>query len=862
MKGRDIMKNITSASEYILFFQDIDSEMISLVGGKGVHLGGMMRAGFPVPQGFCLTTKVYDEFAAGLELDGLDGEEARRKLAGRHLPAVCPEKMQEVLGRFPENTFFSVRSSATAEDLSYASFAGQQNTYLNVGIGDLAEAIRNCFLSLYTDRAVAYRRQKGILAPGMAVVVQQMVYSEASGVMFSADPVSGRRTLLVIDAAFGLGEAVVSGLVSPDHIEYDKIRNTVTKENIACKEFAICPAAGGGTWRKELNSRETVLSVGQIHELALLGKRLEEHYGCPQDVEWAIEEGIIYCLQARAITSLYPAPVFTDGKFHFLHNLGCHQMYTKAMPMMALDCLMGSINPGEPDLLKYKQSYIYEVGQHCFVDISQMFRFKFMRDALMKRMLRVTDPLAASAIRELLERKPRLSRPSLKLTGLFIKSGRSRRLRHKEPKALASGTKRRMEAWSDAVIETFRDAKAEPEAMRILFQNVRVSDIVADPYKPMLSTGVRALRRLQSIEDKMGCRGRWTKDLQVGNEGNIVTEMGLHLGDLADFVAADARLRELLSAGGERLNETLLAREDAFGESYREFMQLYGFRCAGELDISQARWEENPDPLIAQILAMARNKEHGSHRVEYKEKNEKAVQAGQDMLHAVKGKLGIREAEKVRRCLAQFQNLYPMREHFKYYWMRNFGEARRLLLRLGAEMVQRGQLEKNTDIMHLHMMEVYQALESGDDLRLLVSQRKLEFERVSCLPPPRILTSEGEVLMGGLAAEGLPENALAGVGVSAGIAEGIAKVVLDPKDAVVEKGEILVAPFTDPGWTPLFVDAAAVVTEIGGMLTHGAVVAREYGIPGVVGVTDATKRIKTGQSIRVNGTYGYVEVEE
>lgn len=147
-------------------------------------------------------------------------------------------------------------------------------------------------------------------------------------------------------------------------------------------------------------------------------------------------------------------------------------------------------------------------------------------------------------------------------------------------------------------------------------------------------------------------------------------------------------------------------------------------------------------------------------------------------------------------------------------------------------------------------------------LRLLVSQRKLEFERVSCLPPPRILTSEGEVLMGGLAAEGLPENALAGVGVSAGIAEGIAKVVLDPKDAVVEKGEILVAPFTDPGWTPLFVDAAAVVTEIGGMLTHGAVVAREYGIPGVVGVTDATKRIKTGQRIRVNGTSGYVEVEE
>lgn len=852
----------TSASEYILFFQDIDSEMISLVGGKGVHLGGMMRAGFPVPRGFCLTTKVYDEFAAGLELDGLDGEEARKKLAGRHLSAACLEKMQEVLGQFSENTFFSVRSSATAEDLSYASFAGQQDTYLNVGIGDLAEAVKNCFISLYTDRAVSYRRQNEIFAPGMAVVVQQMVCSEASGVMFSADPVSGRRTLLVIDAVFGLGEAVVSGLVSPDHIEYDKIRNTVTKENIACKDFAICPAAGGGTWRKELKSREAVLSARQIHELASLGKRLEEQYGCPQDVEWAIEEGKIYCLQARAITSLYPAPVFTDGKFHFLHNLGCHQMYTKAMPMMALDCLMGAINPGEPDLLKYKQSFIYEVGQHCFVDISQMFRLKFMRDALMERMLPVTDPLAVSAVRELLERKPGLSRPSLKLTGLLIKSDKSRHMHHKEPKALASETRRRMETWSRAVIEAFRNAKTESEAMRTLFRNVRVSDIIADPYKPMMHTGVHALRSLERIEDKMGCRGRWTKELQVGNEGNIVTEMGLHMGDLADFVAADACLRELLSAGGERLNETLLAREDAFGKSYREFMRLYGFRCAGELDISQPRWEEDPTPLIAQILTMARNKEQGSHRVEYKEKNEKAVRAGQDMLRTVKGKLGIREAEKVSRCLAQFQNLYPMREHFKYYWMRNFGEARRLLLRLGVEMARKGQLEKNTDIMHLHMMEVYQALESGDDLRLLVSQRKLEFERVSRMTPPRIITSEGEVLMGGLSGEGLPENALAGAGVSPGIAEGVAKVVIDPKDAVMEKGEILIAPFSDPGWTPLFVDAAAVVMEIGGMLTHGAVVAREYGIPCVVGVMDATKKIRTGQKVRVDGTSGYVEVKE
>ena len=301
----------------IVFFHEIDKTMLPLVGGKGANLGEMTRAGFPVPKGFCLTTEVYEAFAAGLQLEGLTGEKARSILEKRGLPARCEAQIQHALKQFPNGTLFSVRSSATAEDLPYASFAGQQDTFLNVAAKDVAKAVKNCFVSLYTDRAVSYRRQNGIEKPSMSVVIQEMVASDSSGVMFTADPVTGNRTKLVIDAVFGLGEAIVSGLVSPDRIVYDRKSQSTLSEEIAKKEFAIRPLPGGETRREEIQSEEPVLTEMQIRKLVILGEALEDHYGHPQDVEWAFQDGRLYLLQTRAITSLYPVPEFQDSKFHF-----------------------------------------------------------------------------------------------------------------------------------------------------------------------------------------------------------------------------------------------------------------------------------------------------------------------------------------------------------------------------------------------------------------------------------------------------------------------------------------------------------------------------------------------------------------
>ena len=844
----------------ILFFEEIDKTMVSRVGGKGANLGEMTGAGFPVPKGFCLTTEIYDAFAEGLSLEGLAGEEARSLLRQRNLPENCRTPLEEALKRFPEGTLFSVRSSATAEDLPYASFAGQQDTYLNVRKEDIPEAVKDCFVSLYTDRAVSYRKQNGIGRPGISVVIQEMVPSDSSGVMFTADPVSGNRTKLVIDAVFGLGEAIVSGLVSPDHIVWDRKKGRIVTRQTARKEFAILPLPEGGTRRKELQTEEPVLSDEQVRELAELGIALEKHYGMPQDVEWAVRDGKIFILQTRAITSLYPVPETEDGRFHFFFNLGYQQMYTKAMPVMALDCLCGAVNIKKEELQAFRPTFARPVGGHLFVDYSMIMWIRPLRGLFLKRLMKAMDPLVESAVEELLERHPKLPHPDPALPAAFWKVLRAfrRAMQSKDPAGTASEMLETLKNRSDRAIEAIRAEKPGPEALPVLFRSCLAIETLTDTFAPTVVTGALALKRLEKMEEKMNCPGKWTRDIQVGNEGSIATEMNLLLGDLADLAAGDPDLQALLQEDGADLQKKLIERQDAFGEAYRAFMEQFGFRCAGELDISQPRWQEDPKPLISQILNMAKGKEPGSHRREYGEKNQRAREQGEELIRAVREKLGERSAGKARIQLERYRAYFPKREHFKYYWMRTFGEVRALLLEIGEILAEKGQIENREDIMHLHMMNVYCGLSSGEDLRPLAEQNRIEFVRVARLTPPRILTGEGEVLMGRISRKELPEGALAGMGVSPGCAEGIARVITDPSEAALEKGEILVAPFTDPGWTPLFADAAAVVTEIGGTLTHGAVVAREYGIPGVVGVTDATKIIWTGRKIRVDGTEGFV----
>ena len=353
------MKNNESL---ILSFVDIRAADIALVGGKGANLGEMAHAGFPIPAGFCLTTTAFQRFmAASPEMERLYtlldtvtagdvetvrrvGQRVRQELLQIPIPAEVIDSVRTSWQEIGVEDAYAVRSSATAEDLPDASFAGQQDTYLNIiGEAALLDAVRRCWVSLFTDRAILYRSQNNFphREVQLSVVIQKMVMSEISGILFTADPLTGHRHTLTIDASFGLGEALVSGLVSPDSYRVDKRTRTILNRQITDKRIAIFPEKNGGTRQEALSpaqQKQTVLTDDQILSLTEMGCQVETHYGAPQDIEWAIANGQIYLLQARPITSLYPIDGLTspDDSLHVFFSMGHQQNMTRAMPNLSL----------------------------------------------------------------------------------------------------------------------------------------------------------------------------------------------------------------------------------------------------------------------------------------------------------------------------------------------------------------------------------------------------------------------------------------------------------------------------------------------------------------------------------------------
>ncbi|PYG87214.1 pyruvate,water dikinase [Ruminiclostridium sufflavum DSM 19573] len=850
-------------NEKLLFFEDINKDMRSLAGGKGANLGEMTQAGFPVPKGFCITTEVYRDFVKDADLFGEpepDAEQIREKLQSLPLPDYLPEMLREAMKKFKPDALFSVRSSATAEDLPYASFAGQQDTYLNVPVSEIENAVRNCFASLYTDRAVEYRKKNNIEKALMCVIVQQMVFSEAAGVLFTADPVSGNRHIEVIDAGFGLGEALVSGLVTPDHYYYNKKKGAVSERRISLKKIAILPLINGGTITKEINSAKQVLSGEQIKELASFGEKLEQHYGMPQDVEWAIQDNKLYILQTRAITSLYPLPDIKDNDFHILICIGHIQMNTAAFSRMGGETFALLFRMKDIPLTEYKNERIFLPGGRLFSDLSSLYNYGILRKLALK-VLPEIEPLTAEALSEVFAQYTKFHKKKLyipkdvsflpiKIFYRFLKGDTSSTISYMYKLAGEISDKRSL-----AILT----APAGQPRIQAIYENINLINTIIRTFVPLIGPGILALVKMKRMEKRIFGEARYTPYVEMGLEGNITTEMGLMLGDLADLANQHAEvINEFRNTKYITLHQRIYARNDDFSGKWAEFLDIYGCRCAGELDISCSRWRENPALIAKQLVAMAEGKEYGSHRTEYEATVKKAKAKAQEFIRAVEHKAGKRKSKKIARYIKIYREVFPIREHMKYIIIRVMDSARIALLKQGTEMVIKEQLKNAEDIFLLQYKELYEAIEDGSDLRGLADERRQELRHWQKLTPPRVMTSEGECIIGRYKAKNLLVGTMIGSGVSFGAVEGIAKVVLDPKESRVEVGEILVAPFTDPGWTPLFINAAGLVTEVGGKLTHGSVVAREYGIPAVTGVVDATSKIKTGQRIRVDGSSGYV----
>ena len=846
---------------YVLGFQEVDRTRVEEVGGKGAGLGELSRlAGIRVPEGFCVSTAAFKrmlaeapaldelmERLARLKAEDRDGHKEvgaaiRRVIEGTPIPDDVREAVTAFLARLGERAAYAVRSSATAEDLPAASFAGQLDTYLNVsGTPAILAHVSRCWASLFTDRAIAYRLQQGFdhRKVAMAVVVQKLIVPEAAGVLFTADPVTSNRKVTSIEAGFGLGEALVSGRVNADLY---KVRGGQVTER------AIGP---------ERRDRP-VLTDEQAVALERLGRRIEGHFGHPQDIEWCLADDGFHVVQSRPITTLFPIPDAGDAGHHVFVSVGHQQMMTDAMRPLGLSLWqLTAVRP------------MYVAGGRLFVDIVKDMASPAGRDVVLNVLGR-SDPRVRDAIMTLLARgdfpdplpaAPQASGAAPGKPGLppvdddaaddaatvadLIARDQASLVALKRDIAAKSGT-----ALLDFILDDLRQRKeaslADPRSFGVILAG---ANAVAWLNEQMLAwLGEKGVADVLSRS--------------VAN--NVTSEMGLALLDVADAIRPHPEVVAYLRgaqdegfwaglaplAGGEEAREAIAA-----------YLEKYGMRCAGEIDVTRTRWSESPTTLVPLLLANIAHFEPGAASRRFDQGRREALAMEQALLSRLSElPEGAQKADETRRMIGRLRCLIGYREYPKYALVNRYYLYKLALLREAERLVRAGVMPEKEDIYYLTFEELREVVRTDVLDGQVVARRKGEHEQHQKLVPPRVMTSDGEAITGSYKRTDLPPGAIVGLAVSSGVVEGRARVLVDMADADLAPGDILVTRFTDPSWTPLFVGISGLVTEVGGLMTHGAVIAREYGLPAVVGVERATRLIQDGQRIRVHGTDGYVEI--
>ncbi|MEC0211463.1 phosphoenolpyruvate synthase [Paenibacillus ehimensis] len=869
-------------SSLVLGFQEIEKMQLLLVGGKGLNLGVLSKIqGIQVPEGFCVTTVGYQKAIEQNEtyhalLDRLSvlkaedrdqiGEisrKIRQIIMEAEIPSDVVKAVAHYLSRFGEEHAYAVRSSATAEDLPHASFAGQQDTYLNIiGKEAILQHISKCWASLFTDRAVIYRMQNGFdhSQVYLSVIVQRMVFPQASGILFTADPITSNRKLLSIDASFGLGEALVAGLVSPDC--YKVQEGQIVDKRIATKKLAIYGRKEGGTETKQIDpdqQKTQTLTDQQIIQLARIGRQIEAYFGCPQDIEWCLAHDTFYILQSRPITTLYPIPEANDQENHVYVSVGHQQMMTDPMKPLGLSFYL-LLTPAP----------MRKAGGRLFVDVSHMLASPSGRETLIN-VLGKNDPLIKDALTTVIER------------GNFIKSIPDDKKEHSYGKSNQGPAPAKYQTLNDydptVVSDLIKRSESSIEELKHKIQTKSGADLfdfiledihelrksISDPES--LGVIMTAMNASSWINEKMM---EWLGEKNAADTlsqsvpNNITSEMGLALMDVADVIRPYPEVINYLQHVKEDHFLDELVKFDG-GQETRDaicaYLNKYGMRCAGEIDITRTRWSEKPITLVPVILGNIKNFEPCAGKRKFEQGRQEALKKEQELLDRLKQLPdGEQKAKETKRMIDLLRNLIGYREYPKYGMVNRYFVYKQALLKEAEQLIQAGVIHEQEDIYYLTFEELHEVVRTNKLDYQIIGKRKDEYKLYEKLTPPRVITSDGEIIAGEYKRENLPAEAIVGLAVSSGVIEGRARVILNMEEADLEDGDILVTSFTDPSWTPLFVSIKGLVTEVGGLMTHGAVIAREYGLPAVVGVENATKLIKDGQRIRVHGTEGYIEI--
>ncbi len=828
-----------------------DRASLALAGGKGANLGELSRAGFEVPPGFVITTPAYDFL---LEQNGLTSEihnllanldfanpasvaqisqHIQKTLQHASIPTLVAD---EILSAYRQmgGGAVAVRSSATAEDLPGAAFAGQQETFLNIlDEPVLLEAVRACWASLWSQRAVLYRHRQYMDqdAVKLAVVVQRMVPADVAGVMFTANPVSGARHEVVIDSNPGLGEAVVGGLVTPDHLVLDKRSLHILERRPGKKEVIVQAKSGGGT--EQIASANQpgelpALPSSTIRKLAQLGLRIERHYGTPQDIEWAwVRDAAglenLFVLQARPMTAL-PESIKTSGPMRLVIPMLAEMWPERPYPLDSTT-FTGAVESAIGDLLAMLLGSSAPSPDRAFVEEDGVLvRFKPPEFHPTPALLvapwialwrnRHYDPLhweADPLLQDVVAQAHRLEEPDLHAL-----------------------------TWAQS-IETLHAALALiPRAMQLRQRYL--------PKALLGLGGLWLLLRLAQRGDRFG--------VLVSGVETKTTETNRALERLAAQIQADPQLQDLfLQSATDELRSSLdqfQAGKD-FLERFDIFLDQYGHRETS-LTISQPAWKDRPEIVLGLLRLLASTQPHTA------DSYQAWGRARDELLaHSLLGRWPLRKI--FLNSLALARAVFQIREDTHFYATLPQPLIRHLALELGRRLQQAGALVTPQEVFHLRLAELEPlgepwppAGETLNQIRALVARRKTRRIALAGQPifDPRWLVKEP-------AEPSAVDILLSGASASPGSASGPARIIRDSSEfGKLQPGDVLVAPVTNPAWTPLFQRAAAVVVDTGGPASHAAIVAREYGIPAVMGTANGTQKLVDGQLIRVDGSKGLV----
>ncbi|MCR5323126.1 MAG: phosphoenolpyruvate synthase [Lachnospiraceae bacterium] len=810
--------------KYLRQFNEIGKNDIAIAGGKGANLGEMTRAGIPVPHGAVLTAEAYDRF---MEINGIDpmrfdnASLIRKAILNADIPFEIEQEVRKYYSCIGENSRVAVRSSATAEDLEDASFAGQQETYLNVtGIEELLEKVRECYASLWGDRAVSYRKNSGYdkQKVSLAVVIQKMIESEVSGVMFTSDP-AGDRENIHINASYGLGEAVVSGIVSPDEFICNRSGEVLRAVTGSKEDEIIYGSDGKGTVRtavSEERRKRRCITDALVSTLVREGLKIEEHYGHPMDIEWAVKDGSIYILQARSITTIKEnaVKVYTDKDFEGYPKVKPAKGALRESVLFNLEKTPTPYYPLDHDF----GGYVGEQKKVLFDRIGIDFKGGMY-------------PIDKDGISYQSSNKVRLNKNVFAIPR-YLKLIAD--INHNISAA--------DESLADCSAEFEKEKSLNPDSVKSIGQALkRMRDLIGrtayDRFLYALFPNAIESMKVTKVLKKID------KDLNAYDvlEGlsYVTADMNRKMKELCEFIKPDRSMTETVMTADYK---AICSLYPELGSRLEDFIAQFGsksdFNCY--CFISQT-WRENPDRFINTLRPMLKS---GGEAVTTKEEGEKNFA---DLMARVKAYLPEKKYKTFENRVRGLRHYHYIREATQYLWESEFEYCRQLLRKLSdLTDISYG------DLLFLFADELFEACEKND----LASKKDLIETRKNKRGFAE--TYWDKCMKDALAGE---DDSIKGIGASTGQVKGKVCIVRSPKEFYkLEKGNILVCTYTDPEWTPLFALAAGVVVDTGGTLSHAAIVAREYGIPAVLATGDATVKLKDNDMVLVNANEGTVTI--